>query len=125
MGIGIIVSPLFSGIGLRGYSVFPIGLQVRHIAAKGTLLIPLRAMLVCVWHVSELCKKWDVSGGFSSLVRFITDTWKKNVFLWELTSFSYSSKIFPSREDTVMKLIKNLFFFYETFLFTYLPFHSI
>lgn len=66
-------------------------------------------MLVCVWHVSELCKKWDVSGGFSSLVWFITDTWKKNVFLWELTSFSYSSKIFPSREDTVMRLIKKLF----------------
>lgn len=78
-------------------------------------------MSVCAWHVSGLCKQ---SGMFLEVSAVFCSGYHGHFkgeifFLWELTSFSYSSKIFSAREDIMMGLIKVIYFL----LFSSISFH--
>lgn len=127
LGIGITASPLFSSTGHRDCSAFPTGSQVR-CGCKRYFLNTTKSKASCL----------PVFGTFQSSVKRIGCFWNfqqsfisrvidicKDIFspFLKLTSFSYYSKTFSGREDTVVRLIKIIYFLlFQAFPFVCLPF---
>lgn len=114
LGIGITVSPSFSGTGHRGYSAFPTGSQVRF-SCKRHFPNTTKSKASCLpvfgmfqGSVKKVEYFWSFQKSFISQVIHI---WKENFSLFlQLTSFSYYNKTFSGKEDIVMRLIKIIYF---------------